>query len=156
MNDIESGQFFADENDKDKLINDSSIRLGFIRKVLGILSFQLALTVAFTLFTMNIPDYKLFVKAHPGLLIFAVCLELAIAFTLICYRDVARRTPTNYGNLLNILVLLGIFTISVSYIVKKFNIGFMCLCIIRSLISWYSCNYDSWSNMFFNLLCFNN
>ena len=49
---------------------DQFLRLGFIRKVLGILSFQMGITVLFCLYSMNSKSFSDFQKQSFGTMIF--------------------------------------------------------------------------------------
>ena len=85
------------------------LRLGFIRKVYGILSFQLILTVIMCGLTFINPVRKFY---QSNITIFWICLVLSIfiIIPLICCRNIARKTPTNY-------ILLTIWTICEGYMV---------------------------------------
>ena len=90
-------------------------RLGFIRKVLGILSTQLILTSLFCLFTqLNLFHVQQWLDSTLGaaiqLLSFFGCLVTILALT--CNPKLSRRHPTN-------LILLGIFTFSESILVSS-------------------------------------
>ena len=85
------------------------LRLGFIRKVYGILSFQLILTVIMCGLTFIDPIRSFY---RNNLAIFWVCLafSLIIIIPLICCRSVARQFPTNY-------IFLSVWTLCESYMV---------------------------------------
>jgi len=85
------------------------LRIGFIRKVYGILSFQLLLTVFFCSLTF-IDSVNLFFRTHVA--IFWVCLVVSIflIIPLICCKSIARTVPTNY-------IILTLWTICESYMV---------------------------------------
>ena len=87
------------------------IRLGFIRKVLGILSSQLLLTVFLCLLSMSSTAFLEFQLAHSG--IFMVCLlgTIVIPCSMICFESTYRKVPTNY-------IILFIFTLFESYLVS--------------------------------------
>jgi hypothetical protein len=86
------------------------LRIGFIRKVYGILSFQLSFTLLFSIFAMMIPSLATFLQQSSGLLILASVLSIAILIPLLCCKEFARQVPTNY-------ILLSIFTICEAYMV---------------------------------------
>ena len=85
------------------------LRLGFIRKVYGILSFQLVLTVFICGLTFLEP-VRLFIISN--LILFWICLGLSIVIILplICCKSVARTTPVNY-------IFLTLWTICEGYMV---------------------------------------
>lgn len=85
------------------------MRLGFIRKVYGILSFQLLLTVLMSGLTFIDPIRKFY---QTNVAIFWVCLGISILliFPLICCRSVARTVPTNY-------IFLTLWTFCEAYMV---------------------------------------
>ena len=88
-------------------------RIGFIRKVLGILSVQLIFTAVGCSMVLN-DQYgaKMFFDRNPGLAILAAVGYLVTLYALGCYRSVARAVPTNY-------ILLSIFTLCMTYIVAN-------------------------------------
>ncbi len=85
------------------------VRLGFIRKVYGILAAQLLLTCFFVTLTFSDSWAKFFLR---NLAIFYTCIGVSLicAITLICCKDVARRVPTNY-------IILAIWTFCESWMV---------------------------------------
>ena len=118
--DIESQETFAfAHNDSqaqvDKLDTYSSLnpRIGFIRKVYGILCFQLLLTILLCLAAMYSPSYFEFMLSGAGLalMICAIVLTIVITILLFCCFGYARKVPTNY-------ILLTIFTICEGYLVS--------------------------------------
>ena len=91
-----------------------NIRLGFVRKVYGILTFQLLFTSFFSLWCMSSDSLKKFLLENRGLFYLIFFLEIALSFTIICCKGITRSVPINY-------ILLMIFTFAESYIV-----GFIC------------------------------
>lgn len=85
------------------------VRLGFIRKVYGILAAQLLLTSLFVTLTFSDSMAKFF---QNSIAIFWTCLgvSLIMGITLICCKSVARTVPTNY-------ILLAIWTFCESWMV---------------------------------------
>lgn len=101
----------ADEVDELQTVFNKSIRLGFARKVLGIVAAQLTLTAFVTVAVMaNERAARIFFEQNVVLFIIAVVGYLVTLVTISCCRSVARRVPINY-------ILLGIFTLCMSYIV---------------------------------------
>ncbi len=87
------------------------IRLGFIRKVYGILTIQILLTALMCGFSVFIPSYLEFQKEN--MIIFWICFIASIISSLliICVRSLSRSVPTNY-------ILLTIFTLCEAYLVS--------------------------------------
>ena len=93
---------------------DVNIRLGFIRKVYGILTFQLLFTSIFCLCCITSESLKKFLISNVPLFDILLILEIIVSFTIICCKGISRKVPLNY-------ILLFIFTFAESYIV-----GFIC------------------------------
>ena len=74
---------------------DDMMRLGFIRKVYGILSLQLSITVALTALTFLDP-VKNFLITNVWLFWTCLGLSIFIIIPLICCRSVAQKVPLNY------------------------------------------------------------
>lgn len=78
-------------------------RLGFLKKVYGILSAQLALTVfVCTLIMSSQALQKTF--CNTAVLIIALVVQIGVMIPLLCSKKLARTVPKNY-------ILLGIFTL---------------------------------------------
>ena len=86
-------------------------RMGFIRKVYGILSAQLVLTFGFILLS-TIPAVKSALSSNPGTTMTFFCIALVLSFVtlipLACVRSIGRSVPINY-------ILLFAFTLCESY-----------------------------------------
>jgi FtsH-binding integral membrane protein len=83
------------------------MRLGFIRKVYGILSLQLAITIAFMSLAF-VPEIKSFLQNNMTLFWIAMALSLVILLPLVCFKRLARGVPQNY-------ILLLLWTLCESY-----------------------------------------
>lgn len=90
------------------------VRLGFIRKVFAILGLQMAATIAVTAWFMFHEPTKLFVQENLAVYLVAYGLFFILYFVLACCTGVARKHPTN-------LILLGLFTLSLSYMVAAIS-----------------------------------
>ena len=88
---------------------DKQLRMGFIRKVYGILSAQLLITVAFVGCSF-IPEVNTFMYNNIGLFYAAMCLNIIIIFSMVCFPRLFRSVPTNY-------ILLMVWTICEAYMV---------------------------------------
>lgn len=80
---------------------EQSVRTGFIRKVYGILSAQLALTVVIAAPISALGPQ--FARSHVWLLYFSMFMTLVTVCAMTCFPQVARKAPMNY-------VLLFTFT----------------------------------------------
>ena len=94
--------------DKGSLQNDKDVRLGFVRKVFGILTAQLGFTAAFCIMAMKSDEFKL-VLFNPTY-IWPVIVMYFVSFCAIACCGLDKKVPVNY-------VLLFIFTACVSWMV---------------------------------------
>lgn len=90
--------------------DEKSIRLAFIRKVFAILILQMSVTIAFIAWFIFHEPTKKYVQNNVGMYIAGYVIFLVLYFVLVCCTSVARKHPIN-------LILLAIFTISLSYMV---------------------------------------
>jgi FtsH-binding integral membrane protein len=86
---------------------NESMRLGFIRKVYGILAAQLSLTVLLISLAF-IKEVAIFLQTHMAIFWTCVGMSLVIAIPLICCKNIARKVPTNY-------ILLSLWTLCEGY-----------------------------------------
>ena len=96
--------------------HDKEDRLGFIRKVYGILSVQLCLTAGAITAVKTIPGWNegMGTPAMGGLAMGLLIMAIVIQCAILCCKDVARKSPSNY-------ILLFIFTAC-----KAFVFSFIC------------------------------
>ena len=85
------------------------MRIGFIRKVYGILSIQLLLTVLMCALTF-FQDMKLFFQHNLWLFYTTLVVGLILGMVLICIRSISRKSPTNY-------IVLALWTFCEGYMV---------------------------------------
>ena len=90
------------------------VRLGFIRKVYGILSVQLFVTTIFSLLAMVSDSVKKFMINNFGILLLMLLLAIFLPCVIVCCNGQMRQFPQNY-------IILGVFTLAESYL-----IGFIC------------------------------
>ncbi|OQR79411.1 protein lifeguard 1-like [Tropilaelaps mercedesae] len=90
--------------------SSKDIRMAFVRKVYTILFIQLAVTTAFIGVFIYTKEVNLWVLANPGATLGAYITFIILYLVLICCEHVRRQHPTN-------VVLLGIFTCALSYMV---------------------------------------
>jgi FtsH-binding integral membrane protein len=91
-----------------------AIRMGFIRKVYGILSAQMLLTTFMCFLSMFSKTFLKFQVENIWLILLAMVGTIVIPCLVCCKEDLFRQVPTNY-------IILGVFTLLESYIV-----GFIC------------------------------
>lgn len=91
-----------------------TIRLGFIRKVYGILSIQLFITTLFCLLAMTSLSLKLFMLNHKGVMLFMLTLVIILPILIVCFPGIMRQVPQNY-------IILLAFIVGESYFV-----GYIC------------------------------
>ncbi|BET03229.1 glutamate NMDA receptor-associated protein 1-like [Nesidiocoris tenuis] len=97
--------------------SDKSIRLGFIRKVYGILFVQLTVTLGFiAMFTFH-DGTKMFVARNPFLWWVSLGVMFVCLITMSCCGDVRRKAPMN-------MVFLGLFTVAESFLLGCATINF--------------------------------
>lgn len=85
------------------------VRLGFLRKVYGILSIQLFATTMIAAFGMFTPAVKLYISQNHWMMTGAFLLSMALLLALMVKR---RETPTNYFLLMGFTIVQA-FTIAV-------------------------------------------
>ena len=96
--DIKHSDEFNHQNEEDTCIN-AQMRIGFIKKVFGIVLAQLSFTFFFVLlFQLNI--IKNFVVQHENFALYSILFSaisfMVIYFVLICNRKLGRTVPYNY------------------------------------------------------------
>lgn len=88
-------------------------RLGFIRKVYGILSVQLAITVIWCWLATTNEGVQNFINTSTTACVLMYILGIGTLCTILCYRDLVKIVPYNY------LLLFG-FTLAEAYVVGTF------------------------------------
>jgi hypothetical protein len=110
-NEYDNYKDFSDvSNEKIKDIS-IEIRLGFIRKVYGILSSQLLLTSILSFIAMVSKSYQNFLLNHLGLIYFFLFLIIVISFIIQCCSNLMQSVPQNY-------IILFLFTFAESYVIS--------------------------------------
>ena len=108
MRDIEIGRNYRNYSKSGFDINPP--RIGFVRKVYGILSLQLVLTTLMSLMSME-TNFGIFQQKNPGLLYAALIVNFITMIAVFCCGNLAKIVPTNY-------ILLSIFTLTEAYMVS--------------------------------------
>ena len=108
------------EGPKEEWTNEE--RLGFIRKVYGILASQLLLTALMCILPFTSPKVRNFFLANFGLAIGCAIGAVILSCALVCCQNLARKVPTNY-------YLLLAFTI-----LEAYTVAFVCATVKDPLI----------------------
>ncbi|XP_030382045.1 protein lifeguard 2 [Scaptodrosophila lebanonensis] len=96
-----------DDELKNIIFNDQTIRKGFIRKVYLIVMTQLIFTCGIiALFVYHKPT-KLFVQQNPVVLVVAIVINIIVMLSMACCETARRTFPVNF-------VCLGFFTVTMS------------------------------------------
>lgn len=98
-------------------VKKEKVQMGFIRKVYGILTFQLVTTFAFAIIASNVQPLGAFMLANSWLMVLAIVLSIIALYSLVCFVQFQRTVPYNY------LTLLA-FTLCEAYVVSYFCLGF--------------------------------
>lgn len=124
------------EEDKTEELIQQKIRLGFIRKVYGILLFQVLITTIVVYYATYSKVLQAFMISSPGFIYLCVAGAIFTEIPIICCPSVARKVPLNY-------ILLLIFTMCESYLVASTTIYYepvsvlicagLTLCIVLAL-----------------------
>ena len=109
-NDFYKSDFNKTSNEKIKDIT-IQIRLGFIRKVYGILSVQLLITTLLSFIAMISNSFQKFLLNHIGLIYLFLVLVVIISFIIQCFPYLVKTYPQNY-------IILFLFTLSESYLIS--------------------------------------
>jgi FtsH-binding integral membrane protein len=89
---------------------EPNLRLGFIRKVYGILSVQLVITVLFSILSME-TGLGAWQVENLGLFYMAWVVNIVSMISVFCFKSNARQVPTNY-------ILCSVFTLTEAYMVS--------------------------------------
>ena len=92
------------------LLEDPDDRIGFIRKVYGILSAQLLVTACISLIPTLNPQARLWIGQNEAVIWTMFAVSIVTQCALLCFLNLARTVPYNY-------MLLFLFTGSEAYIV---------------------------------------
>lgn len=93
----------------EKSISNSN-RIGFIRKVYGILTVQMVLTTVMVAVTIWSKEIQNFMNKNTLVMVLNLVVYMVSLYALACYPKISRSVPINY-------ILLFIFTFSMSYLV---------------------------------------
>ena len=112
--DLEGGGYYLNQDDPLKRMGEYSelnVRLGFVRKVYGILGIQLLITTLICIISMTSTSFANFQAETPGIVIAAAVLSIIVLCAIMCFRSVAKTVPTNY-------ICLIVFTLCEAYMVS--------------------------------------
>jgi FtsH-binding integral membrane protein len=116
MQDKHDYQLIGDQADVENPLSEkmpfrAEMRLGFIRKVYGILSFQLLFTILMCTLSIGSPTFLQFQMEHFWLFIIALLVTICLPCSILCFDNLLKRVPDNY-------IFLSVFTLCESYIVS--------------------------------------
>ena len=97
-----------DDDNTEKQIQQK-IRVGFIRKVYGIILFQLLITTIVIYFAVTLQNFQQFILSSPGIVYLCLAGVIFTEIPIMCCQSVAQAVPFNY-------ILLIIFTLCESYL----------------------------------------
>jgi len=103
-----------DEDNTEEQIQQK-IRLGFIRKVYGIIFFQLLISTGVIYFSITSKFFYQFILSNPSMIYLCFTGVLLTEIPILCCQSVAQKVPLNY-------ILLLIFTLCESYLVASITI----------------------------------
>ena len=109
MSNYKEESFDILEEDKTEEQIQQKLRLGFIRKVYGIITFQVLITTIAIYFAVTTKVIQQFMVLNPGLIYLFLAGALCTEIPIICCQSVANKVPLNY-------ILLLIFTACESYL----------------------------------------
>ena len=109
MSNYKEETFDAIEDDNTEKQIQQKIRVGFIRKVYGILLFQLLITTIVIYYAVSLHSFQQFILSSPGIVYLCFAGVIFTEIPIICCQSVAQAVPINY-------ILLIIFTLCESYL----------------------------------------
>lgn len=132
------------------------IRMGFLRKVYGILTAQLFLTTIISSAAMFTPLIRFYINENHWMVLVAFLLSIILLIALMVKR---RETPTNYL-LLTAFTAVEAYTVAVTVTfydqLAVLQAFFLTLCVVISLTLYtFQSKYDvsSWGGGLFSILC---
>lgn len=128
-------EYFDEENEENtnKAITQQ-IRLGFIKKVYGIIFFQVLLTTLTVIFTLFNQKFQYFLISH--YIIFGYVtpiLAMIIGLVLICSNSVSRKIPINYILLFTFTMFESLSVAMISSLYEKDSV-FRIACLTLALV----------------------
>lgn len=114
MSNYKDDYFEIEEDNTEEQIHQK-IRLGFIRKVYGILLFQLLITTILIYFSLNSLTLQIFMATNPIMIYLCIAGVICTEIPIICCPSVVHTVPLNYA-------LLLIFTLCESYLLASTTI----------------------------------
>lgn len=118
---MEQGDFMVPKN------HEQENRIGFIRKVYGILTAQFCLTTLITGIIVAVESIQEWLFINWPFLLVCVLINFSVLIALLCFRKISREYPKN-------LILLTIFTISESLLVGNFAAFFDPLTVLMAAV----------------------
>lgn len=126
----EGGGLF-DDGATEMQFSDTFVRHAFIRKVYGLLSAQLIVTMAIMAPFVFSDEAKNFARTSPGLLIACMVVTFVVIFAIACFDGARKKFPLN-------LILLAIFTMAegvlMGYVVAAYEAKEVALAVLITFI----------------------
>lgn len=104
------------------------MRLGFIRKVYGILTVQLLITFGIVALFFFVPDVKNWVYATPAFFYSVLAMSLVLVITLSCCSGVRRNYPSN-------LIFLILFTVCEGILVGAITATYDSSAVVKAVVT---------------------
>ena len=105
------------DDDKTEEQIQQKIRLGFIRKVYGIILFQLFITTGVIYFSFTSKFFNQFILSNPSMFYLCFAGVLLTEISILCCQSVGQKVPLNY-------IILLIFTLCFSYLMAYIAIEY--------------------------------
>jgi len=96
---------------------EKAVRMGFIRKVYGILMIQLLITMGIIAFFTFVESARLFALRNRYLYWVAFAILMVTMIAMVCCESARRKAPTNY-------IFLGIFTLAEGFMLGTITAAF--------------------------------
>lgn len=122
---------------------EKAVRVGFVRKVYGILCMQLLLTVVVA--APIVARGKQFVADNPNLMLASCIMTLVTIFAMTCCRDLARTFPGNYLLLFTFTAFEGVMVgcISAMYTWQSVMVAACMTMAIFFVMTIFACTTDT-------------
>lgn len=134
----------------------TQVRVGFVRKVYGILCAQLLVTI---IIAAPLSQARTFVKSNVWLLFLSIAMTTASACVMACCRDFCRKFPHNYIFLFTFTVfegiLLGFATAAFTWQSVMLAVGLtVAIFVGMTVYAWNtSTDFTGWGPYLFGFLC---
>lgn len=97
--------------------SDKAVRMGFIRKVYGLLMVQLLITMGMISVFTFVHSVRLYARQNSWMYWVAFVVVMVVMIALVCCEGARRKAPTNY-------IFLGIFTVAEGFMLGSITAAF--------------------------------